>query len=49
MNERKKNILVAEQLVELDDELVLFLGEVAPLQVRPQVVDPPQSAALPAP
>jgi hypothetical protein len=31
MNERKKNILVAEQLVELDDELVLLLGEVAAL------------------
>jgi hypothetical protein len=35
--------------VELDDEVVLLLGEVAALEVRPQVVDPPQAAALPAP
>ena len=34
--------------MELDDEVVFFLGEVAPLEVRAQVVDPPQPAALPA-
>jgi hypothetical protein len=43
------SLLVAEELVELDDELVLLLGEVAALEVRAQVVDPPQPAALPAP
>jgi hypothetical protein len=35
--------------VQLDDGLLLLCGEVAALQVRPQVVDPPQPAALPAP
>ena len=35
--------------MELDDGLLLLDGEVAALQVRPQVVDPPQPAALPAP
>jgi len=34
--------------MELDDELILFLGEVAALQVRPQVIDPPEAAALAA-
>ena len=34
--------------MELDDELVFLLCEVAPLEVRAQVVDPPQPAALPA-
>jgi hypothetical protein len=42
-------VLVSEELVELDDELVLLLGEVAALEIRSQVVDPPQPAALPAP
>ena len=40
---------VAEGLVEADDTVLLVGGEVAPLDVRPQVVDPPQPAALPAP
>jgi hypothetical protein len=34
--------------VELDDELVLLLREVAALEVGPQVVDPPEAAALAA-
>jgi hypothetical protein len=41
--------LVAEDGVEVDDEVFLLLGEGAPLQVRPQVVYPPQPAALPTP
>jgi hypothetical protein len=46
---RRAGLLVAEELVELDDELVLLLGEVAALEVRAEVVDPPQAAALAAP
>jgi hypothetical protein len=42
-------VLVPEQAVELDDGLLLLGGEVAALEVRAQVVDPPQPAALPAP
>jgi hypothetical protein len=34
--------------VEADDEILLLLGEAAPLEVRPQVVDPSQPAALTA-
>jgi hypothetical protein len=34
--------------VEVDDEVVFFLGEVAALEVGAQVVDPPQPAALAA-
>ena len=41
--------LVAEDGVEVDDEVLLLLGEGAPLQVRPQVVYPPKPAALPTP
>jgi len=40
---------VAELGVQVDDELLLGVGEQAPLEVRPQVVRPPQPAALPAP
>jgi len=40
---------VAKGGVELDDHLLLLLRDVPPLEVRPQVVDPPQPAALPAP
>jgi hypothetical protein len=43
-----RDVLVAEQAVELDDGLVLLLREVAALEVRPEVVDPPQAAALAA-
>jgi hypothetical protein len=35
--------------MEMDDEVLFLLRERAPLEVRPQVVDPPQPAALPAP
>jgi hypothetical protein len=35
--------------MEADDELLLRLGQQAPLEVRPEVVGPPQPAALPAP
>ena len=45
---RDLNVLVAEEAVELDDELVLLLREVAALEVGPEVVDPPEAAALAA-
>jgi hypothetical protein len=35
--------------VELDDDVVLLVGEVASLEVWPEVVDPPEAAALAAP
>jgi hypothetical protein len=35
--------------VELDDDVLFLLGDVAPLDVRPKIVDPPQPAALAAP
>jgi hypothetical protein len=35
--------------VQVDDELLLLVGEHSSLQVGPQVVGPPQPAALPAP
>ena len=35
--------------MEVEDEELLVGGEVAALQVRPQVVEPPQAAALPRP
>jgi hypothetical protein len=41
-------LLVAEDAVELDDSLLLIEGEAAAFDVRPQVVSPPQPAALPA-
>lgn len=42
-------LLVAEDGVEVEDGLLLLLGELAPLDVRPQVVRPPQPAALATP
>jgi hypothetical protein len=44
-----RQIPVARGGMELHDHLLLFLGDVAPLEIRHQVVDPPQPAALPAP
>ena len=40
---------VAQQGVQVDDRLLLFGGESAALDVRPQVIRPPQSAALATP
>lgn len=34
--------------MELDDELIFFFSEVAALEVRSEVVDPPQPTALAA-
>ena len=42
-------VLVAERVVQLDESLLLLGGEVAALEIRAEVVDPPQPAALPAP
>jgi len=39
---------VAEDGVEADDELLLLRREGAALEVRPEVVDPPEAAALAA-
>jgi hypothetical protein len=41
--------LVAENTVELDDDLLLFESETASLDVRSEVVGPPETAALPTP
>jgi hypothetical protein len=35
--------------VELEDDGLLVRSDLPPLQVRPEVVHPPQPAALPAP
>lgn len=40
---------VAQNPVNVDDRPLLLLRERPPLQIRPQIVDPSQSAALPAP
>jgi hypothetical protein len=44
-----KTLLVSEDAVDVDDGALLLLGEGAALQVRPEVVDPPEPAALAAP
>jgi hypothetical protein len=43
------NLPVAQGSMELDDEVFLLLRECTSFEVRPQVVDPPQPAALAAP
>jgi hypothetical protein len=48
-NDRFERSPVAEQSVELDDGLLLLQAELAPLDVRPEVVRPPEAAALAAP
>lgn len=40
---------VADDGVELDDGLLFVLGELAVLEVRPEVVRPSQPATLPTP
>lgn len=40
---------VAEHGVQLEDDGLLVWGYLAPLEVRPEVVHPPEPAALPAP
>lgn len=45
----KGTVLVAEDGVELDDEVFFVGGEGAALEVGAQIVDPPQTAALAAP
>ena len=42
------SIPVAEHGVQLEDDGLLVGGDLPPLQVRPEVVHPPQPAALPA-
>jgi hypothetical protein len=46
---RDRRPLVAQHGVEVEDGLLLLLRELAPLDVRPQVVGPSQPAALAAP
>lgn len=40
---------VAQDPVHIYDDPLLFLGERSPLEVRPQIIDPPQPAALATP
>lgn len=40
-------LLVSEEAMEFDDELIFFFREIATLEIRSKVVDPPQPAALP--
>jgi hypothetical protein len=47
--EGMKTLPVSEDAVDVDDGALLLLGEGAALQVRPEVVDPPEPAALAAP
>jgi hypothetical protein len=35
--------------VEVEDEQLLLCGEVAALHIRPEIVQPPEPAALPSP
>ena len=42
-------LLVAKQCLEVDDDPFLMRGEVPSLDSRPEVVRPPQPAALAAP
>ena len=46
--ETGRHVLVAEEAVQLDDEVVLVGGEVAALEVGAEVVDPAEAAALAA-
>ena len=41
-----KGLLVSQQTMELDDEFIFFLSEIATLEIRAQIVYPPQSATL---
>jgi hypothetical protein len=43
------DVPVAEHGVQLEDDGLLVGCDLAPLQVRPEVVHPPEPAALPAP
>ena len=42
------NLLVAKDAMEFDDELIFLFSEITSLEVRPQVIDPPEAAALSA-
>lgn len=44
-----EDLPVAEDAVDVDDGALLLLGEGAALEVGPEVVDPPEPAALAAP
>jgi hypothetical protein len=44
--ERERVLLVAQFGLEVDDDVLLLLGEHSTLQSRAQVVDPAQAAAL---
>jgi hypothetical protein len=40
---------IAEECLEMNNELLLMLGEAAPFNPRPEIICPPQPAALAAP
>lgn len=42
------SVPVTKEGLEVDDHLLLVLGEVAALDSRPEVVSPPETAALAA-
>jgi hypothetical protein len=42
------NLLVSEQTMKLDDEFIFFFSEITTLEVRAEIVYPPQSATLAA-
>lgn len=44
----KKQAPVAKKSLEVDDHLLLMFGEVAALDARPEIVRPPETAALAA-
>ena len=47
MDEKEsRGVLVSQQTMELDDEFIFFLSEIATLEIRAQIVYPPQSATL---
>lgn len=45
---QKVGLLVSEQTMKLDDEFIFFFGEITTLEVRAEIVYPPQSATLAA-
>lgn len=42
-------VLVSNKSMEVDDGLLFFLGEVSPLDIRPEIVGPSEPATLSAP
>lgn len=43
------DLLIAEKAMEFDDEVIFFEGEITSLEIRPKIVNPPESAAFATP